>query len=266
MDYTHTLKYNVVGLGVYGGNLVVCTEAYPAIISGLDPAASVCTVLPYYQPCTSKKSILSTPFGVSYASHQGLFLIDSSGGRVVTAGVITPDRWQAESYENIVCAWYKQKVFAFVRGGSKGFIYDFSLPDQMMPLDLSDEGIVVAGLFVDEFEDALYIMDDTDTSYRWEAGSGYLGGNYHTPTYMTPPVSLSAGRVDGDFSSPGSSVSLTLFGDGEEVFSSAITSSAAFRVACGRRCTEWSALVEPSGGAVVHGIHLATSMGELALT
>ncbi len=95
-SYTLTTEYPIVGLGVTGQSLVVCTEGYPVVISGVNPGAMSQVHSTVSQPCLSKGSIVSGDNGVFFASPNGLMLAQG-GGYIVnfTEGWITRDNWQA---------------------------------------------------------------------------------------------------------------------------------------------------------------------------
>lgn len=92
--YTLTTEYPIVGLGVSGQSLVVATEGYPVILTGINPGALAQTHSSVSQPCISKGSILSGDAGVFYMSPNGLILCQSGGYTVnFTEGWITRDKW-----------------------------------------------------------------------------------------------------------------------------------------------------------------------------
>lgn len=93
--YTLTTEYPIVGLGVSGQTLVVCTEGYPVTITGINPGAMAETHSTVLQPCLSKGSIVSGDAGVFYTSPNGLVLCQVGGAtNNFTEGWITRDKWQ----------------------------------------------------------------------------------------------------------------------------------------------------------------------------
>lgn len=93
-DYTVATEYNIVGLGVQGQTLIVCTEGYPTAITGINPASMSMAKVSTFEPCTSRGSIVSTPEGVYYASPNGLILAANGSFTNVTQQYITKDKWQ----------------------------------------------------------------------------------------------------------------------------------------------------------------------------
>lgn len=93
-EYTVATEFNIVGLGVQGQTLIVCTEGYPTAITGINPASMSMSKVTTFEPCTSRGSIVSTPEGVYYASPNGLILAANGSFVNVTEKLITKDKWQ----------------------------------------------------------------------------------------------------------------------------------------------------------------------------
>lgn len=93
-EYALSTEYNVIGLGVYGQTLIVCTEGYPSAITGINPASMSMAKISSFEPCVSRGSIVSAPEGVYYASPNGLILAAQGQFQNVTKAVITKDKWQ----------------------------------------------------------------------------------------------------------------------------------------------------------------------------
>lgn len=94
-EYTVATDYEIVGLGVQGQTLIVCTTGYPTAITGINPASMSMAKINTYEPCTSRGSIVSTPEGVYYASPNGLIVAANGTFTNVTEKYITKDKWQS---------------------------------------------------------------------------------------------------------------------------------------------------------------------------
>jgi hypothetical protein len=92
-EYKQASETPVVGLGVLGQTCVVCTQGYPATITGSKPATCSFTKSTSGDPCMSRGSIVSTPTGIIYASQNGLQLVGPEGIQNVTEQIITRDEW-----------------------------------------------------------------------------------------------------------------------------------------------------------------------------
>lgn len=91
--YTVAVDGEIVGLGVMGQTLVVCTRISPYTISGINPANMAVSKIATVEPCLSRGSIVSTPQGVVYASQNGLIAVAPGMTRNVTSKLITKDIW-----------------------------------------------------------------------------------------------------------------------------------------------------------------------------
>lgn len=96
--YTINVSYPIVGLGVVGQTLVICTTGYPHAATGVTPSAMTLSRLPMLAPCMSRGSIVSSQFGVYYASADGIALAAYGSIAIVSKTLITKDRWQELLY------------------------------------------------------------------------------------------------------------------------------------------------------------------------
>lgn len=92
--YALAVEYPIVGLGVVGQTLVVCTAGFPVAITGNHPATMTQSTIATLEPCMSRRSILSTVQGVYYASQNGLVVVANGAATNITRNLITQDRWR----------------------------------------------------------------------------------------------------------------------------------------------------------------------------
>jgi len=92
-EYKYATETPIVGLGILGQTCVVCTQGYPATVTGAKPATCSFTKATTGEPCLSRGSIVSSPQGVIYASQNGLILVGPGGIQNVTEQLITKDEW-----------------------------------------------------------------------------------------------------------------------------------------------------------------------------
>lgn len=91
--YTLAVENEIVGLGVVGQSLIVCTTGSPYAISGVNPSSMSQSRLAFSEPCLSRGSIISTPIGVAYASPNGVAVAVPGQVTVVTRNLINKDKW-----------------------------------------------------------------------------------------------------------------------------------------------------------------------------
>lgn len=95
VKYQISVPFPIVGLGVFGNSVVVCTTYFPYVISGINPASNSFETVPIPEPCVAKSTIASDEFGVSYASPNGLVSIGPQSRGVATNDLFKRDEWQA---------------------------------------------------------------------------------------------------------------------------------------------------------------------------
>lgn len=93
IEYQHSLKYRIVGLGVFGQTVVVLTEGHPYYASGADSASMSVQELENPQSCVAKRTIVPVEGGVMFASPDGLCLASPSGVEVLTYAAFSKEDW-----------------------------------------------------------------------------------------------------------------------------------------------------------------------------
>jgi len=92
-NYTLSVDFPIVGLGVTGTSLVVLTNGYPTAITGINPGSMSQARIAIYQPCMSRGSIVSGAEGVFYASPNGLALAANGTVQTLTQSTVSKDKW-----------------------------------------------------------------------------------------------------------------------------------------------------------------------------
>jgi hypothetical protein len=93
--YVLTTDFPIVGLGVTGSSLVVCTAAAPYVISGMAPSQLNQMKCAVSHPCLSRASILGGDNHVAYMSPNGLIMVSGNGQVNNTTDLwITRQKWQ----------------------------------------------------------------------------------------------------------------------------------------------------------------------------
>jgi len=136
------VEYDIVGLGVFGQSIVACTQGAPYIGQGVSPGSIALRKTNAVEPCLSRQSIVSTIYGVMYASPNGLVITNSMNPTIVTQQLLTKYEWQ-ELYnpDNIVAAVYHNQYIAFYRP-TEGFVLDPNEPMSAF-IEISNTDVVV---------------------------------------------------------------------------------------------------------------------------
>src|SRR5262249_32638170 len=136
--YVLTTEFPVVGVGVCGQAIVVCTQGTPYLINGVNPGAMALTKINLTEPCLHRASIVSTDTTVLYVSQNGLIQISQSGqGSNISEGWITRERWQSLTPQKHVRAIkHMTSYFAFGADTNdlpirQGYTVELSQEDQV---------------------------------------------------------------------------------------------------------------------------------------
>lgn len=260
LDYTMELPYDVVALAAFNEKLVVGTTGYPEVISGTDPAFMTRTALPYQQPCLSAKGMVSLPGGVVYPSPDGLFMISSAGGTVLTKDVIDRETWAALDLDAMICVYHNEKIWMFFQGDDTAMVFDPET-DYLVDISLSYD---VYDVFVDPEDDVLYYsgFPSMGVIVPWEGGTSRVTGTWKSGIIETAPVNFGAARVEGVFPT-GHSTVLYYYVDGVLKHTQTITNDSPFRLPGGFRGRDHEVKISFSG-ATITAIYLALHMEDLA--
>jgi hypothetical protein len=251
VEYQLGIPNKIVGLGVAGDNLVVCTEAIPYLVNGATSSSMAITPLSLEQSCVSKRSIVSILDGVIYASPDGLVYIDSAGPQLITNELFTREQWQAYKPETIHAYQHDNLYYVFY-DDTAGFILD---PINRHFIDLD---FYASAGYNDPVDDALYLVvggeivrwnhdATTDLSYTWKS-----------KVFTSPrPVNFSTGQVIAD-SYP---VTIDFYVDGENKNTTTVNNADIFRLPSGFLGRDWE--VEISGTSRVEAVYVADSVQSL---
>lgn len=192
-EYELSTEFDIVGLGVVGATLVICTESQPYFGQGVSPASFTTQKVDSVEPCLSRRSIVSTPAGVLYASVNGLVLAGGGGVQVVTKDLFTKSEWGNLNPASIFAANLGMQYIAF-NSTNFGFILDPDNPSQRH-VEL-DNFTGVTGIETDRYSGDVLILSDGRV-YNWDPESPIrLQWRWQSKVYQTPkPVNFGAARL-----------------------------------------------------------------------
>jgi hypothetical protein len=197
--YMMTVGAPIVGLGVFGQTLVVCTTQTPYLITGSQPGAMSQEKVPLPEPCVAKKSITSDQFGVLYASPNGLVSIAPGTQDVISRPLFTRDEWQAYVPTSMVGVIYQNMYIAFYQVGQTKSALILMRGDTppLVTLDVASQAIFVAPTtaevyYVSPVDNAIYKLDAdpvNNTYYEWTSKTFIL----------SEPTNYAAAKVQADW-------------------------------------------------------------------
>lgn len=185
-EYQVSVDYPVVGLGVMGQTLVICTTGSPWTATGVHPSTMSLAKINSFEPCLSRGSILSTPQGVFYASPNGLVVVQPGSVNVLTQTLITPAKWQSLNNLSELRAFAFNTAYmayeAGTTGSSKGLMIEPSPPQSRIGyVTLADSAAGMTNALIDPWSTtpilirggALYALDQPDKTnfqpYLWRS-------------------------------------------------------------------------------------------------
>lgn len=287
-SYDLSLQYEIVGLGVWQGSLVVMTKGFPSTGQGTTPASFVFTPVNVPEPCVSRGSIITDLLGVYYASQNGLVMLNYYGMQNQTQATITKNIWQTTfDCADIIACRHRNQYLAVTRNGM-GFLLDYTEP--RMGVVRLNTGLAMQSLWADPYSGDAYFISNKIV-YLWDSPfSGHLIYRWLSKEfYGTKPISLAACQVELDpfveqdlgplpynnnlpgFQDPGLQLPpgvnavFNLYAGPDrlhKVFSYNLTKTREiFRLPAGFLAFSWQ--VEVIARVGVRGIEIATSMHEL---
>jgi hypothetical protein len=250
VKYRLSTDYPIVGLGVFGSSLLVCTKGSPYVITGTHPDSMSMERIELDQACVAKRSIVSIGGGVMYASPDGLVYVGSGGSRVITQGLFTREEWQAINPSAISGYYYDGKYIAVYAAGG-GFILN-SLEDSSLT---TFDDVITAG-YSDLVNDSLYLVIGGEIK-KFNAGSNKSYAWKSKKFQLLARPGLGLGRVDAD----AYPVTFKLYADGVLKHTQTVANEHSFKLPSGYRPREIE--VEITGSTPVRLIVLADSALEM---
>lgn len=285
-EYAVVVDYPVVGCGVMGQTLIICTTGSPWTATGVHPSVMSLAKINSYEPCVSRASIISTPGGVIYASPNGLVVAVPGAVNTLTNSLINPAEWkQYNQINNLRALQFNTAYLAYEAPGTSttrglmiepspnytrnGYVQliDNSAPTtNIIPDPWSSSPLLIRG-------GAVYVLDQPDSTnlqpYRWRskifkmnkkenlaAAKIYFTVPTGSPTLgtrVTNPTTLAA-NMYGIF---------RVYCDGVLRFSRELrVSGEEFRLPSGFKAEEWQLEIEAR--VIVQDIQIASTSRELA--
>lgn len=194
VDYILSVEYEVVGLAVHGGQIVVLTKSHPYIGSGVNPAAVSLVKLNSVEPCLCKRSIATTLEGVFYASPNGIIRVNQSGVSPVSYNLVTKEEWVRRFNPTRIVAGALGLQYVAFNSETTGFVY--SPADQMSNLIELDRFDNITAVDSDSYSGELYIVK-ADKVMVWDPPTSEpLYYTWKSKEFFTPkPVNFGAVKI-----------------------------------------------------------------------
>ena len=199
-NYIVSTLGEIIGFGIFGTTIVVCTNSFPYTATGIHPQAMVLTQHDTAEPCLSRYGIVSMPFGVYYPGPNGLMLAGSQGFRNATKDLMTKEEWQNRYQVKTFDGARYQSQYVALYNTTKGIMF---APDEPMAalvdIDLASgqvEPDQADSIFTDEYSGKTYLLSSCDM-YEWNPVSGAaLEFDWTSMEFdASDPVNFGASRI-----------------------------------------------------------------------
>ncbi len=231
VQQTLTFPANIVGLGMMGSTLVVCTDQMPFLVSGTAPANLTQSPVSIHEPCVSKRSIVSNLTGVMYASPNGLVGVSELIQGVLTDSLIEREAWANFNPTTMMGAVYDGRYAGFftlpnggnvIDGGSTdlggiGFFLDkadspvralythMDVASFAMAPPLTFMNFYARCIYLDRLTGNLYAVSELNNHIYQLDGDpvNYMTTSWKSKRFqLAAPVNMAVVQVDAQFQSP----------------------------------------------------------------
>jgi len=109
--YSLSTDYDITGLACYGNTLVVGTKGNPYLAGGTTPDTMVMEKMELNMPCLNPQGMVDLGYSICYPSHDGLVQAQNGSANVITANLMTRDKWMELNPETMVCGQFYGRFF-----------------------------------------------------------------------------------------------------------------------------------------------------------
>jgi hypothetical protein len=199
--YSHELDYSIMAIAAVGRVLYILTTGpvYQMVVN--DPESAVPERMPGNVPCVYGEASWSTPFGVVYASVDGLYLAGpaSATPQRLTGGYYDEPDWKEFIPSSLHGAWHGGQLFIGFEtyGGRVGTLILSQLGAEVLisTTDLAPDAFTVV-----PDGGALYVSH-LGTVYKWEGNQTLsMVGRWRSKEYVTPePSNFASALIEADY-------------------------------------------------------------------
>lgn len=197
--YRLTAKNDVVGIGIYGTTVVLCTKGIPQLAVGVDPESMTLADVDFPWPCLAKRGIVNLGYGVMYPAPEGLALIGMQGPELVTAGLYTKEEWKKLKPDTFRAGAFSNRYVVSYDPGDGNRLLLIIDREPLASVTTSNKHCDV--VFGDPQTGKLYIVT-SHKIFEWDADSApRMMFDWMSKEIVAPEVfNPGAAQVDCDFS------------------------------------------------------------------
>lgn len=183
-NYKQTTADNIVAIAPIGTGLVVGTEGFPYIFSGITPSNISNAQIKVTLSCVSRRSMVAMDGYALYASPNGLVSVDGSGNAMVaTENIIEAKQWRKIFKPETIRAWKVEGEYLALyekENGAQGcFIFNPEALDIRHMVEQFDTA------YIDPKTDKLYTVKDKSL-YIFQGGTTPVALRWRSKPFLTP--------------------------------------------------------------------------------
>lgn len=199
--YANSVEFDIVQIAASGRTVFIFTTGgvYSMLVD--DPAQAAPERLAGHCPAYGTNAVFETPYGVIFASREGLYLVapGMATPQLITGGLFDQPDWGKLNLSSMFGAWAAGQLFVFYQdifGTPGGYIFTYT-----------ESGFTLTS--TDVFPDAITVVPDAErlflsaggACYEWAGdGAWSLGAIWRSKEYVTPsPVNFGAAIVEAEY-------------------------------------------------------------------
>jgi len=246
------VDFDIVGLGVSGNTLVVCTTGFPYAALGYAPDQISLSRIHLNQSCASKRSITSIGTLVCYASPDGLVGIQDGFSQLLSSRYFRRKDWALFGPETMNGAYYSKHLYLFSEDIAS-IVWAFD--DQRSAVRALS--VRTDAVFTHLETETMYLVEDDEIKAFDQAEENH-DILWKSKTYRHDvPVSYTAARIIAD----GYPITFMVFTDEVEQLEVEVLDNQAFKLPVIQRSKRWQ--FQFSGPFEVKEFTAATSLGAI---
>jgi len=187
IGYRITTEEDIVAIASTANGVAALTDGQPYFITGTEPSAMTAVRIDLAQACVNINSVVDMGNYVLYAGPDGLCVLESASGSVLTTGLISVKQWNDDFHPTTLRAFRHEGTYvAFHASG--GWVFDPRADENALStLTIAAE---VRGGYMNPKDGELYIIVGNKIK-KYRGGSASKTATFKSKKYVTPaPVSM----------------------------------------------------------------------------
>lgn len=197
----YTVPGTIVALVPAGNSVIILTDNFPYLATATVPEAVSVAKIPgdTLAPCLAKRGVVDVGSGAIYPSHDGLYVVTTSGARNITEALYSFDEWTLLHPDTFKAAFYNQRYHAMHQT-------DGSEQDRILVLNIKEPDSVIEvteqvdSLYANPWDGLLYVSQ-ANKIYQWDEDDDnrYLAFWESREYQLAQPLNFSFAQLQARF-------------------------------------------------------------------